>query len=640
MALLALIGIPIIIIIYLIKNKFTEQVISSTYLWTLSEKFLRKRNPIRLVSGLLSLILQCLIIAIVAIALAQPVFVAKGKAADYLFILDGSGSMNITLADGTTRFDEGVNEIKSVVGSASEGSTYTVLYSGSSMVTVCSEMTSKSQVSAALDTLEGSYCPSNLQDAYIEAQNRFDENNSLRIYLYTDKDYEETNSNFQIINLSSGEENYAVSDVEYVSLTSSFTVTGNLWSYASDARLEVTCSVDGEISSSSSQTIDVSKLEPAPFTFTFLPGTFSSLTVTISDKDAMPEDNECVVYNMTSDATYKTLIITNTNVSDNSFFLQSILSAIGNVEVTTISQALYNGETGYGLYIYDSCDSSKITLPSDGAVWFVNPQGSVANTGFSVQAQVDLQNMGTLSQSTSTSSKVKELLSGTQNSNIYISAYTKCSQSRSFYNLLMYNTTPVLFAGTNVYNNREVVFAFDFHETDFVLTADFVVLMHNLFGYTFPEIIDGTSFYAGDTIEVNVLANTTSIRVDAPDGKVSYLAVDTDINDLTLDEVGTYVITLTTGSSERQVKIYSSLPLEERYTSVRVKADGSFVSYDTPVLTAAGDVATDSAFLIAGTYVAGGHDGTYSEIWAWLVALAVLVALDWGVYCYEQYQLK
>ncbi|MDE7076738.1 MAG: BatA domain-containing protein, partial [Clostridia bacterium] len=37
LGLLGLLAIPVLILIYIIKSKYTEQVISSTYLWTLSE---------------------------------------------------------------------------------------------------------------------------------------------------------------------------------------------------------------------------------------------------------------------------------------------------------------------------------------------------------------------------------------------------------------------------------------------------------------------------------------------------------------------------------------------------------------------------------------------------------------------------
>lgn len=60
LGLLGLIAVPILIIIYIIKNKYLEQVVSSTYLWTLSEKFLKRRNPIRMITGIISLILQIL----------------------------------------------------------------------------------------------------------------------------------------------------------------------------------------------------------------------------------------------------------------------------------------------------------------------------------------------------------------------------------------------------------------------------------------------------------------------------------------------------------------------------------------------------------------------------------------------------
>lgn len=37
LGLLGLLGIPVLILIYVIKSKYTEQTIASTYLWELSE---------------------------------------------------------------------------------------------------------------------------------------------------------------------------------------------------------------------------------------------------------------------------------------------------------------------------------------------------------------------------------------------------------------------------------------------------------------------------------------------------------------------------------------------------------------------------------------------------------------------------
>ena len=90
MGLWGLIGIPILILIYIIKNKYTEQTVSSTYLWTLSERFVKRRNPLTMITGLIALILQILAVAAISLAIAHPVFTLKDAARQYYFILDKS----------------------------------------------------------------------------------------------------------------------------------------------------------------------------------------------------------------------------------------------------------------------------------------------------------------------------------------------------------------------------------------------------------------------------------------------------------------------------------------------------------------------------------------------------------------------
>jgi len=94
LGLLGLLGIPVLIIIYIIKSKYTEQTVASTYLWTLSERFLKKRKPISKMTGILTLILQILAVIAASLLIAHPVFIVKASANEILFVLDGSASMN------------------------------------------------------------------------------------------------------------------------------------------------------------------------------------------------------------------------------------------------------------------------------------------------------------------------------------------------------------------------------------------------------------------------------------------------------------------------------------------------------------------------------------------------------------------
>ena len=115
LGLLGLIGVPIVVIIYIIKNKHTEQIVPSTYLWTLSEKFLQKKKKVPLISGIISLILQIIGIITLSLTIAHPVITIPNSAKEYCFILDGSGSMNMISYENVSRMDLGKSEIVAII---------------------------------------------------------------------------------------------------------------------------------------------------------------------------------------------------------------------------------------------------------------------------------------------------------------------------------------------------------------------------------------------------------------------------------------------------------------------------------------------------------------------------------------------
>ena len=54
LGLLGLLCIPVLILIYILKNKYVEKIVSSTYIWNLSEKFLKKKKPLKKITDLIS----------------------------------------------------------------------------------------------------------------------------------------------------------------------------------------------------------------------------------------------------------------------------------------------------------------------------------------------------------------------------------------------------------------------------------------------------------------------------------------------------------------------------------------------------------------------------------------------------------
>ena len=185
LGLLGLIGVPIIVLIYILKNKYVEQVVPSTYLWTLSERFFKRRNPLSGLTGILSLILQLLTVIIVSFAIARPIFIIPDSAGEYCFVLDASGSMNMK-SGGESRFERAKDEIEDIIGSASAGSTYTLITVGDETTVTYERITDKKLALDMLDKIECTDGEVDYSSAIGSAQKYFDKNPSFIVYFVTD----------------------------------------------------------------------------------------------------------------------------------------------------------------------------------------------------------------------------------------------------------------------------------------------------------------------------------------------------------------------------------------------------------------------------------------------------------------------
>ena len=613
LGLLGLIGIPILIIIYIIKTKYTEQTVTSTYLWTLSERFLKRRNPFSRITGLISLILQILAITLVSLAIAHPMFTMSGAAYEYCFVLDASGSMN-TMQSGISRFELAKDEIAEMIEEAAPGSKFTLVVAADNATVVYEQLTNQEMALEMLEEQEPGYGEDTMSLAVSEAQRYFNDNPGVKVHVYTDADHT-VNENIQLNNVASGAVNYALDNVTYAFSNGKLKVNGDLISYGETDSLEVYLYVDDAEEAAAGYMGVVSPDQPARFQLSCDVEKFSSLRIELQTQDDMLLDNEVYIFDIKSDSAYNAAII-----SDSSLFLEMNLKALGYSNYVVISTQEFQEElqgqiSGYGLYIFDCFSPER--LPNDGAVWMICPKTSTNDTGFSVQGVADQDKPGLLDRTKSTSTISRSLMEGISGNSIYISSYVRCSLYREFTTLYSYKSNPVIFAGTNSYGNREVVFAFDIHNSNLALLPDFVVLLRNCMEYSFPDVIESSNYYVGDMAVINVLTNCESIRVESPTGKVSYLSTSVATSELSLTEAGVYTITAVVDGQNRVFNIFAAVPQAER-----------------------DPVSAVNELTIHGEAVDGGFDGLFDPLMIMFICLAVIFALEWGVYCYEKRQLR
>lgn len=631
LGLLGLLGIPVLIALYIIKSHYTEQTVASVYLWQLSERFLKKKKRLRL-SGLLSLIVQILAVIAISLTVAAPRFVLPDAAYDYCFVLDASGSMSAS-CDGGTRFEAGKEEIRQIIDDSKDGSTYSLVYAGNTTYEVFTAIDDRKTALAVLDSLQCEFSASTCANALAVAQNYYTAEHSPLTYLITDKAYE--TKNITLIRVGQEECNYAFVDYSYRTGSKQTTVSGQVISYDRDTELELELSVDGILLST--QTVSVTALSPTAFEFTVDVTEFDSIALRIVNTDAQMSDNVGILYSTGRVRNNKTLL-----VSDAPAYLEFALKASGKTAVEVADTQSYNENPsaygGYGLYIFDT-GAEPEAVPESGAVWFFNLQTNVKNSGFSFREVVEAEGMITVTgtdgeqtdtevenrfepqYTTATSSAVRRYLQDMQQQAISVKKYARyAASSRSFTGLLYQDNgnskDSLIFVGNNDNGYRQVVFAFDLHDSDLPLKADYLILIGNLLDYSFPAVVEQTLYSAGEELTVNVPAGCTDLLLEAPDGKISYPDFTSSYAQCTLAQAGTYKITACIGGTDQVYYVYSRLPASESDT----------VQTGTAIMEKQSDAST--------------ADGYYDKLIIYFILLALAFAVDWGVYCYEQYQLR
>ena len=373
--LLLLLAIPVLIIIYIIKNKYKEKVISSSYIWDLSKKFLKKKNPLNSIANLLNLIIQCVCIAFLSFSLADPVFNFQNSAENEVYILDASASMKALNENGETRFETAKSQIKELVNDTPNGSTYTLIVSDSNSRTLCKNIEDKDIFISLLDRVEIDYGESELENAISLAQSLASVGEGSNFSLFTDKDIK-VEEGIKAINVSDTTKNYAISDLRIDEIeeeeVSYILLEADVISFSEDTSLTVEFIID----ETSLGTVEEEVKQNETKTFSLKVSNidkkydnYSSFKAAILNEDYLKDDSEFILYN-TSDFDTTNILI----VSNSPFYFESVFNALNNNKVkitySIISPYLYSlsgGTVGYDVVIFDGYSPEK--LPADSAVY-------------------------------------------------------------------------------------------------------------------------------------------------------------------------------------------------------------------------------------------------------------------------------
>ena len=610
LGLIGLIGVPLLILIYILKSKYKETTVASTFLWELSDKFMKKKQPFSTLKGLLSLILQILCVIFVSLSLSHPILHLKDSAKNYLFILDESASMNME-CEGKTRFELALEEITSLINNSRDGSKYTLIEQNKSSSILYSYLESKEKAKTELNRLSPTTLNIDEVEAISLAQELFKEDSSFEVYYFTDKEYAKQ-ENITVINCSNNEYNASIKNCSYEIVNDSFVIEGSFISYSETREIEVQLIVPDTLKNDEEDKILASKIitanqnEDTLFSFTVPLDNYAYFLVLLNVEDSLEYDNYYYLFGNDSNGEFTTLL-----VSSNPFFLKNVISACGSSNIRVTSS--YNGETGYDLYVFDSCSISS--LPNDGSIILMNISSNVPSSMIIPQEKMTVSGGAKLSLSNEESIRYNDLSKDLLGNDIYVSEFMRYSLTKDFTTIYNYNGIPMVFAGNTSFDNKEVIFSFDVHNSSLPLNIDYVPLFRNIISYLLPPFIERTNFVAGEKIKINVLSNLESIRLNTSNNYSTYLPLSNSEIYYDLDYVGVYSLITTSKSNQTKAYyVYVSYPIEE-----------------------SNPIDFQEKIILYGDKSKGNYDSQFDLLFISFILLLCFIVVEWEVYVYDEH---
>lgn len=365
LALIALV--PIIIFMYLLKQKAVEFKVSSLYLWQEMYKNVEANTPWEKLKKNLLMILQIITLLILIIALMSPFITGKGLGADNsVIIIDNSGSMATKYDDNQTRLEYSKKEAESYIRSCKGGTLFTLIASNENAFLEISNTDDKNEIIKKLEEIEQSMAPGNAEPGIEMVKTMKEQWPSLETVVFTDTNASMDDIDGYIVDTYSNIANYAVNYVSHGYNDGGLDVVGQV---ANNSDEEVTKDVTlyGGDEILVVNTVTIKPHDKENLYFKNVATSSDTIKLEINGQDALPWDDSATDI-LSEEGESKILLMTDANV-----YLEKALSQIENITVmksSDIQSFDTFASSEYDLYIFDGMMPD--TFPAEGNVLIFN----------------------------------------------------------------------------------------------------------------------------------------------------------------------------------------------------------------------------------------------------------------------------
>lgn len=608
LGLLGLLAVAALILIYILKPKYQDKKVSSTYVWRLSLRYHKRKIPFQWLKSSLLFVIQILIIAAMAFMMAQPYVVSAKRIGEKIVILDASASMQAT-TDVKSRFDRAKSEISALADTASAQDRFTVILAGEESEILARRSDSATYVKQKLSEAKCTFAEADLDGAMELAEGVLAENPNAEVYLYTDGGYADA-GRVKVVDVSDNDWNAAVLNFTATRVKGYYVFTAEIASYGRAAELAVSLNIDGKEQLPKLAACDVNGTVSVVWDNLEI-GEYSSADVHVSADDSFPYDNDFYLYSPNYER-FKVQL-----VSDNPGFLFSALYSTGVCQVTIPDETNPEKSSGYDLYVYDG--TAPDAIPTDGAVWLIDPPEDISSEwGLTISGKQSGEYA--LSSAGGTSETFKTIMNNIS-PEVIVTEYSRVVGYAGYESLMKCGADPVLLAKDDG-GVKITVLAMDIHMSDIAIWPLFPLLISNMCDYSMAYTVDDSLYTVGDTIKINAKANAENLTVNA-----AYVAGNESSESYTefpviiaAELAGVYSITqeLDDGSEVSSVFFVRIAQSESEFGKTEATLVNPVVVSVAGINSNMTDENTDICIYLA-------------------VALLVLLSVEWGLQYREQY---
>lgn len=496
-----LITVPLLIMLYILKRKYKEEVISSSLLWKEVYKNTRATTPWEKFRKNIMFLIQLIILLLIILALMKPFLKFGGESyKNVIIVVDNTASMS-TVYNDKTRLQEAKNLAKEFLTSTEEGTNaYVVNFDGTGNLLSSGEA-EKEVAAETIDGISQSYSYGDINDvvSLVKAVGA-GIGEEYETLIFTDKDVNLGDVNGKVVSLANAGTNASVDNISHkfigdnarviatVSNRGAGEYEGDFSLYNGDELIQV-------------ESLTLAEGEKKTLTFDLEGFSGEYLKGELSRKDIILEDN--LYYHVIGDTKMKRVLL----VTEENVFLERAFGSIENTEVFKTNDVSNLTESDkYDLYIFDNV--TPLIMPSSGSMLFINP---TSNEFFRVLEG------GEMGEAKAIPGEVSNYLESME---FTVSSYGKIEVPYFGREFLNVEENTIGFKGE--FEGRQIAaMSFDLHNSDLALKKEFPILMYEL-GETLISkgMLYKSNFKAGEKVIAKGLTIDGELKVTYPNGEV------------------------------------------------------------------------------------------------------------------------